>query len=205
MAALFRRKPAELPDVEEDETPVVTDPVIRPTKAYTAPKGEATPRRAAVGRRPEPPAADRKEALKRARERQRAERVEARRGMEAGEEKYLLPRDRGQIRALARDVVDSRRNAASFFFIGLLLVLVGSNKGFPVQVQIAANTLFFVLFAATAIDSVILDRKVKKLAAERFPKDTTGARGLFLYIVMRTLNFRRLRIPKPRVKIGDKV
>ncbi len=179
---------------------------VRQSRAYTPKKGEATPKRVSTGvRRPEPPAANRKEALARARVRQREQRAEAREKMMAGEEAYLLPRDRGPMRRLARDVVDSRRNAATFFFVGLFVVLLGTSQGFPQPVRIGANTLFLVLFAATAIDTFLLVRKVKALGSERFPKEAQATRGLFFYVVMRSISFRRLRVPKPQVKIGDKV
>ena len=207
--ALFRRKEADLvqDQVEQvDESATVTTDAVRRSRAYTPKKGEATPKRSSAAvRRPEPPAANRKEALKRTRDRQRQERVEARERMMAGDEKYLMPRDKGPVRRLARDVVDSRRNAAAFFFVGLFVVLLGTGSGFPPAVRIGANTLFLVLFAATAIDTFLLVRRIKALARERFPKDAQGARGLYFYVVMRTISFRRLRVPKPRVNVGDKV
>jgi hypothetical protein len=209
VASLFRRKDSDLVQDQlaevDDPADEVTEPA-RPARAYTPKKGEATPKRASAAvRRPEPPAANRKEALRRARQRQREERAESREKMMAGDEKHLLPRDKGQVRRLARDVVDSRRNAATFFFVGLFVVLLGTSKGFPQSVRIAANTLFLVLFAATIIDTFLIVRKVKALARERVPKDTQGQRGLYFYVVMRTISFRRLRVPKPRVKVGDKI
>lgn len=190
--------------VEEvaDPASVATE---RRSKAYTPKKGEATPKRVSVVRRPDAPAGNRKEALKRTRDRQRQERVESRERMMAGDEKYLMPRDKGPVRRLARDVVDSRRNAATFFFVGLFVVLIGTGQGFPQAVRIAANTLFLVLFAATAIDTYLIVRRIKLLARDRFPKDAQGARGLYFYVVMRTISFRRLRVPKPQVKVGDKI
>jgi Protein of unknown function (DUF3043) len=208
VASLFRRKEA---DLVQDQAAEVDDPAdeagpVRQSRAYTPKKGEATPKRASgVVRRPEPPAANRKEALKRARTRQREERGEARERMMAGEEKYLMPRDKGPVRRLARDVVDSRRNAATFFFVGLFVVLLGTSKGFPTQVRIAANTLFLVLFAATIIDSYLIVRRVKGLAQTRFPKEAGNLRGIYFYVVMRSISFRRLRVPKPQVKVGDKI
>ena len=194
---------AEVDDPAEDE---VEQPA-RQSRAYTPKKGEATPKRVSTNvRRPDPPAANRKEALKRTRQRQREERVEAREKMMAGEEKYLLPRDKGPVRRLARDVVDSRRNAATFFFVGLFVVLLGTSRGFPPSVRIAANTLFLVLFAATLVDTFLIVRKVRTLARERFPKEAAqGARGIYFYVIMRTISFRRLRVPKPRVKVGEKI
>jgi hypothetical protein len=207
VASLFRRKDSDLVQDQSDEVDDSADGVTesaRSAKGYTPKKGEATPKRTSTTvRRPEPPAANRKEALRRARARQREERVEARAKMMTGDEKYLLPRDKGPIKRLARDVVDSRRNAATFFFVGLFVVLLGTGRGFPAQVRIGANTLFLVLFAATAIDTFLILRRIRALAQERFPKEST--RGLLFYVIMRTISFRRLRVPKPRVKIGERI
>jgi Protein of unknown function (DUF3043) len=209
VTSLFRRKTSEPAPGEVAE---VDEPAPAPTgsggraKAYTPKKGEATPKRASTAvRRAEPPAANRKEALRRTRDRQREERAEARQKMMSGDEKYLLPRDKGPVRRLARDVVDSRRNAATFFFVGLFVVLLGTSRGFPAPVRIGSNTLFLVLFGATVVDTFLIVRRVKALARERFPKEADGARGIYFYVVMRTISFRRLRVPKPRVKVGDKI
>jgi hypothetical protein len=207
VASLFRRKSTDL--VEEAMAEVDEEPApmqVRQSRAYTPKKGEATPKRTTVGRRPDPPAANRKEATRTTRTRARDERVEARAKMMAGDEKFLLPRDKGPVRRLARNVVDSRHNAATFFFVGLFVVLLGSGKGLPPAVRIGANTLFLVLFAATLVDTFLIVRKVKGLAQQRFPKEAdVNARGLYFYVIMRTISFRRLRVPKPQVKVGDKV
>jgi len=42
---------------------------------------------------------------------------------------------------------------------------------------------------------------VKSLAEERFPGESTH--GIRLYAAMRTLQIRKLRMPKPRLKPGD--
>ena len=102
-------------------------------KAYTPSKkdlGKVTPKRKAGGRRAaEPPPANRREALRRMRQKQREARAEARAGMMAGKEEYLFPRDKGPERALVRDIVDSRRNVATYFLPGALVVLIGSSAG----------------------------------------------------------------------------
>jgi hypothetical protein len=201
--SLFRRKSTEVvTEAPVEESPATT---ARP-KGYTPGKGHATPKRpAAQVRKVEPPPANRKEALKRMREKQRAARAEERAGMMAGDEKYLLPRDRGPERALARDVVDSRRTVGTFFFGGALLVLIGSNRGMPKVVQLVANGLWAALALAVAADSYLITRKVKRLVQERLPDSKTGTRGLYLYAIMRGVTFRAMRMPKPRVKIGEKI
>lgn len=209
MASLFRRKGSDLvhDQVSEVQDPgqVATAPVRRP-KAYTPKKGEATRKRGSQAvRRPEPPAADRKEALKRARTRQRQERGEARERMLAGDEKYLLRRDKGPVRRLARDVVDSRHNAATFFFVGLFVSMLGTGQGLPGSIRIASNLLFLVVLAAGIVDTLVILRRIKRLGRERCPKETEGYRGLFFYVAMRTITFRRMRMPRPQVKIGHKI
>ena len=43
------------------------------------------------------------------------------------------------------------------------------------------------------------------MLAERFPKDADPRRGTYWYAIMRSLSFRRMRMPAPRVKPGQKV
>ena len=143
--------------------------------------------------------------MRRAREKQREARAEARAGMMAGKEEYLLPRDKGPERGLVRDIVDSRRNVASYFLPGALLVVVFSSAAWPPAVQLAANLFWFVLAVAVIVDSVILSRRIGRTVRERFPRSEVRPRSLYFYGVLRSLSFRKIRMPAPRVKVGDKV
>jgi hypothetical protein len=51
-----------------------------------------------------------------------------------------------------------------------------------------------------ALEGYLIGRKVSRLAAERYPGEST--RGLRMYAAMRALQIRQLRFPKPRVKPG---
>ena len=178
------------------------------TRAYTPSKrelGVTTPKRKAGGRVVEAPPANRREALTRSREKQREARAEARAGMMAGKEEFLMARDKGPERRLVRNIVDSRRNAASYFLPGALIVVFGSNGTMPSSVKLAANMFFVVLAVSVIVDSLILTRKVRKLITERFPKSTTAPRSHYWYAIMRSLNFRKLRMPAPQVKLGDPI
>lgn len=209
MPSLFRRKSADL--VEEAVTEVTAEPTpAQRPKGYTPSKkelGVATPKRSANQRRrvAEPAPANRREAYKRMRERQRAERAEAQAGMRAGDEKYLLARDRGPERALARDVVDSRRTVGTWFLGGAVIVIFGSSAAMPPAVRLAANLLWALLALAIVVDSILISRRIGALVKARFP-DTTQRKGsLYLYAIMRAITYRRMRVPAPRVKIGDPV
>ena len=60
----------------------------------------------------------------------RAERSqEIRAGMKAGDERYLLPRDRGPVRRFVRDYVDTRLNMAEFAMPLLLIVSLLAQGG----------------------------------------------------------------------------
>ncbi|MEV0902624.1 DUF3043 domain-containing protein [Actinoplanes sp. NPDC049802] len=205
MSPLFRRKPADADPSPAEQEVVVAE--SRP-KGYTPSKkelGVVTPKRAATGRRVQDPApANRKEAYKQLRDRQRAERAEAAEGMRNGDERYLLARDRGPERSLVRDLVDSRRTVGSFFIGGAVVVLIGASIANPV-VQLASNLLWAGLALAVFVDSVFIARRIKKQIRARFPQTTQKLGGLYFYGIMRGLTFRRMRVPKPKVEIGAKV
>ncbi|MER7005671.1 DUF3043 domain-containing protein [Dactylosporangium sp. NPDC000555] len=206
MPSLFRRK---------SEEPTASVAVSEPESELT-PKGQTqskrdlgvkTPKRVVAGRRvAEPPAANRREAAKRLREKQRQERIEAREGMANGDERFLLARDRGPVRRLVRDIVDSRRTIGTWFFgTTFLVMIVGFNRTLNPSIYLAANALFFVMLLATVVDGFMISRTVKKLVKQRFPdaKDRMGS--LYLYAVMRSISFRFIRNPKPQVKAGQAI
>jgi Protein of unknown function (DUF3043) len=205
VASLFRRQstsPAE-PEVDES-TPVLTETVIR--KAYTPKKGEATPKRPVANPRlTEAKPTDRKAYAARSRQEQAEARRTSRERMMAGDEKYLLAKDRGPVRRLARDVVDSRFNMATILFFGLFATLFLAMGVFPPIVRTIANGLLIFMMLATLADTYLSVRKVRRLAAERVPKETNGLRGLFFYVLMRSISIRRLRIPKPQVRVGQEI
>jgi len=171
--------------------------------AVTAGKGRPTPKRSeAERRRREPYTApkDRKEAARTSRDRQRTDRTRRMEAVRRGEEWALPPRDRGQVKALARDYVDSKRRVSEYYMYGLLVLLVLLFIRTPI-VQTIVPLLVLAAVLIMGIEGVLIGRKVKSLAAERLPGQST--RGLALYSAMRALQIRRLRVPKPRVKPGD--
>lgn len=207
---LFRRKsssPAEgATAVDDAATEGVTVVEVPTSRAYTPPKGRQTPRRGPTQRRrPVAPPSDRKEAARQRRERLRAERAETLEGMRRGDERYLPPRDKGPERALVRDIVDSRRTVGTWFFAGAIPVVIGSSAAMPLEVQLASNILWITLVLAVILDSILISRRIKRLVRERFPKTDQRMGSLYMYGIMRAMTFRRMRIPNPRVKIGDKV
>ncbi len=208
MPSLFRRKTEDV--TEPTPAEVVGTKKPERTKAYTPSKeelGKITPkRRETVRRSVDTPPADRKELAKKMREKQKQERLEQREGRLAGDPKYMLPRDRGEERALVRDIVDSRRTIGTWFFgLTFVVMLIGFNRALNPSIYLAANLLFLLFALATAVDSYLITRKVQKLVTERFPKTQQKMRSLYFYAIMRGISFRFIRNPKPRLKPGAKI
>ena len=171
-------------------------------------KGRPTPKRTeAQGRRPgppPPPPTTRKEAYARTRAQQAQRRVETRAGMARGDDDYLPARDRGPVRRLVRDLVDTRRNAGSFFLPVAALVLVGYFIPNP-AVQNYTVFVWFLFFLVIIVDSVFLGRKISRTVRQRFPDQPHRMKGLVWYGISRATMIRRWRFPKPEVAMGAKV
>jgi hypothetical protein len=188
----------------------------------TAPKGRPTPKRDAARRRgPVAPAPmTTGEARRRRKElrgpklsrEERREHKAARRSamserrerMMAGEDDYLLPRDKGPVRRFARDVVDSRRFGALGLFMPAALLLIFTMLAVP-QVQFYISPAMLVLMSIMVIDGIFLGRKVNRLVDEKFPGNTESGWKLGFYAASRASQLRRMRAPRPQVNRGDKV
>ncbi|MGY1773350.1 DUF3043 domain-containing protein [Blastococcus sp. SYSU D00813] len=171
-------------------------------------KGRPTPKRSeAQARRPgppPPPPATRKEAYKRMREQQAARRASTRERMAMGDDSYLPARDRGPVRKLVRDVVDSRRNLGSFFLPIAALILVGYFVPSP-AVQGYTVLMWMAYFLVFIGDSVVLGRRISRTVRDRFPNEKTKPRSLVWYGISRSTMIRRWRFPKPEVAVGQQV
>jgi hypothetical protein len=169
----------------------------------TAGKGRPTPKRSEAERRRRYNApGDRKEALRQSKTRDRSTRARKAEAMRRGEEWALPAKDKGPVRALARDYVDSRRRVSEFYMYGLVVLLFLLFLHNPV-VQTVLPVLLIVMVLIMVVEGYLVGRKVTTMAAERFPGEST--RGIKIYSAMRALQIRQLRFPKPRVKPGATV
>ncbi|MDP9241050.1 MAG: DUF3043 domain-containing protein, partial [Actinomycetota bacterium] len=134
-------------------------------------KGRPTPKRQRAAP-PPPPPTTRKEAYARIRERSKGQRVESRKGMLEGDDRYVLPRDRGPVRRLVRDIVDSRRNMGSYFFgVAIVILLASSLPNLDPRIKIAVSYVWLVMIFVLIGDSYLLGRVIRRGVAERFPDD----------------------------------
>lgn len=122
--------------------------------------------------------------------------------MKTGDERHLLPRDKGPVRRFVRDYVDHR---FSFLEIVLPLVLVTTvltYSGNPRLVQIGSTVMVGVL-ALIVVDVLTLRFRVRRELGKRFPDEST--RGTTWYAVSRSMQMRFMRLPKSKVKIGEQL
>ena len=193
-------------------------------RTATAPKGKPTPKRNEASRRRGPVAPapmTSSEARKRrkelrgpklSREERKTERLERRSDMAqrrekmmAGDDAYLLPRDKGPVRRYARDIVDSRRNVLGLFMpaaLGLILVMLAVPS---VQVQQLLSPAMLVLVLIMLVDGFFLGRKVNRRVDEKFPSNTESGWKLGFYAASRASQLRRMRAPRPSVERGATV
>ncbi|WP_171053134.1 DUF3043 domain-containing protein [Streptomyces marianii] len=197
---MFRSRSKE----EKAPTGKVTADLSKQPRDPEAPKGRPTPKRSEAQtqrRRAQSTPLDRKEAMRRQREARRTDLAKQREALAGGDERYLPPRDKGPVRRFVRDFVDSRFCIAEFFLPLAVVILVLSMIRIP-QLQNIAMLLWLGVIVMIVIDSIGIWFRLKKQLNERFPDEPK--RGAVAYGLMRTLQIRRLRLPKPQVKRGER-
>lgn len=184
----------------KNPTPDAGEPAAQPTG-----KGRPTPRRKDVEAQRRRPlvAGDRKTAAKEARARTRELRDREFEAMKTGDERNMPARDKGPVKRFIRDFIDARWSLGEFFlpiaiFFVLMTALSQQNAIFALAIL---ATLYGVIFA-TVLQAWLMSRKLRKELVARFG-DAGLAKGNVMYGVMRSLQIRRSRLPRPMVKRGE--
>ncbi len=123
---------------------------------------------------------------------------EQREAMRNGEEWALLKRDKGPVRRLARDWVDTHRMASNFLLLAFPLLLFAGYL--PAHVGTFVTIGLFVLFA---VEWVWTGNRIHKIAVERFGNVAEKSWVLGLYAGQRSFLPRRRRQPKATLRPGD--
>lgn len=191
---------------KEEKAPADKAPVTdsNQTRDPQAPKGRPTPKRSEAQSQRRSVASTpktRKEGVKRQRDERRAAMERQRQALASGDERYLPARDKGPVRRFARDFVDSRLCVAEFFLPMAVIILVLSMVRVGALQSIALLLWLFVI-VLIIVDSVFIAFRLKKQLAARHPNERT--KGAVAYALMRSLQMRRLRLPKPQVKRGER-
>jgi hypothetical protein len=139
---------------------------------------------------------------KRAKDAARAARVAQRAAYLRGDDAALPLRDRGPEKKFIRNYIDSRRSIGEYFLPIVAFVLVLSL--IPVAAfAVTGIVIMYAVLLFSAVDGFFLSRKIKTEIATRFPGKST--KGLGLYGWLRSTQMRRMRAPKPQVKMGEKI
>lgn len=137
---------------------------------------------------------------------ERARRADARRkaveGMKAGDEKYLMPRDQGPVRRYIRDWIDSRFTFIEFVLPLLLLILLLQVTGNKTLIAVGSY-LWATSILLLALDLLWTNFRLKRELRRKFPDESM--RGTTFYALMRAMQLRFMRMPKPQVKVGQKI
>jgi Protein of unknown function (DUF3043) len=204
---VFRRRSAGATDGTAQDSPGAQspdDPAETKTRhAAEAAKGRPTPKRSEAEKRRRQPysaPADRKATVNQSRTQGRADRTKRYEAMRRGEDWALPAKDRGPVRGLARDFVDSRRRISEFYMylVGALVVLL-----FIRSLRAVVDYVVLGVIVVMLAEAILGGRQIRKLVSERFPGERT--KGLTAYTALRGMQIRALRTPKPRVKVGDKI
>ena len=216
----LRRKEADTTDAENgggDLVETAEEEAAR-GKAHTPGKGRPTPKRREAEQRRRgpvaPPPRTTREAMKRARgnkderkelaAKRREIRTTQRERMMAGDDKYLMPRDKGPVKAYLRDTVDSRRNLLGLFMPLAILIFVALLVPDP-RVQSFTTLLCLLMLVAMIIEGLFMGSRLTRQVRAKFPKETVRGLSIGWYAFIRASQIRKLRVPKPRVRAGEKI
>jgi hypothetical protein len=188
---VFRRSKSET-------TPVDTDAADR-----SGGKGHATPTRKeaeAAARAKAKTPRTRKEvaAAQKAQRSQGSDKM--RQAMRTGDDRYLPARDQGPVKRFIRDLVDSRFSFVELMIPILLVTTVMAWSGSSALAQYG-NAILLAMLVVIIVDTLRLRSRLRKEMAARFPDETT--KGTTYYAIMRSLQMKFMRLPKPQVKIGQ--
>lgn len=147
-------------------------------------------------------AANRKEAAKLLRERRLEQNAKIKQGMKTGDERYLPARDQGPVRKFIRDRVDSRLSMAEFLLplLVIIMLLTYSNND---TMNRYGQSLWMITILLVTLDTMMLYVRIKRDLRTRFPDESH--KGAAFYAILRAMQLRFLRLPKPTVKLGQRL
>jgi Protein of unknown function (DUF3043) len=167
-------------------------------------KGRPTPTRKeaeAASRERAKATMDKKAAQRLLRERRTEQNQKMREGMRTGDERYLPQRDKGPVKRFIRDFVDSRLTVVEFLLPLLLAIWVMQAFGGSSLVKFS-SALWTTAILVVAVDTIWLMVRLRRGIRQEFPE--ASLRGTTTYTLMRVIQLRPLRQPKPKVRIGGK-
>lgn len=188
---MLRRRTPDQP--AQSETPLDL------TKA--AGKGRPTPtRREAESRRRTPVAAPRTKGERK--DQVRANRLATRQALRSGDESRLPARDRGPVRRFTRDFVDARRGVAEWFLPAAIILYAVGAAARHSRVATYTSEILLAMLVWLIGELTFTGFLLRRQLGRRF--DAKETRGAIFYGVTRATTLRRLRLPKPGIRPGEK-
>ena len=185
------------------KTSAEPEPAPQPVKQGG--KGRPTPTRkeaeAAARARAKVPRTRKEMAAQRRLERSESSQ-KIRQAMKTGDDRYMLPRDKGPVRRFVRDYIDSRFSFVELMIPILIVTMILGYSGNP-QLASIGNTLLLGLLLLVTLDLVLLRRRVRKEVTRRFPE--APLKGITYYAITRSMQMKFMRMPKAQVKIGQEL
>jgi hypothetical protein len=130
--------------------------------------------------------------------------ADRRKRMMAGDDRVLPVRDRGPVKAFIRDSVDSRRHLMGLFMP--LAVLIFITVVVPVAgLQNIGSLLCLCMLAAMVVEGTLLGRQIHARVRAKFPNEEVKGLSVGWYAFTRATQIRKLRMPAPRVAVGEAV
>jgi hypothetical protein len=125
-----------------------------------------------------------------------------REAMKTGDERFMPARDQGKVRRFIRDRVDARLSAAEFLLPLLITIMVLTYSGNPALNRFG-QSLWLVTIMLVTLDTMLLYIRIKRDLRQRFPEESH--KGATFYAILRSMQLRFLRLPKPQVKLGQRL
>lgn len=135
------------------------------------------------------------------REKRSVSSAEIRAGMKRGDERFLPPRDRGPVKRYLRNWVDARLSIAEFVLPVLIVIMALLYSRQPALTSFG-QTLWAITLLVVFVDVGFMLWRLRRALRAEFPDESL--RGTTFYAVMRVLQIRPLRMPKPQVRVGGR-
>ena len=118
------------------------------------------------------------------------------------DERFYMARDRGPVRRFVRDFVDSRFSFIELMIPLLILTMVLGYSGNSRLANIG-NTILLGTILLVVLDMVMLRFRLRRELTRRFPDE--DLKGTTYYALIRGLQMKFMRLPKSKVKIGQRL